>query len=247
MPGARRPGRVVFGIHPVAEYLERAPEAFLELWLTAGPSRQREDLARRAAARRLAVRHAPPADLDALAGSTHHQGAVAVLREFAYAEFEDIAASGADLLVAADGIEDPRNLGALLRSIAAAGAGGLLVPRDRAAEVTPAAEKAAAGATAFLPVARVVNLARAIDELHREHGYWAVALAADAERSLYESDLPRPTLLVIGGEAGLRPLVGEKCQLRVRIPMAPAVESLNVAVAAAVACFEIRRTWRPGP
>jgi 23S rRNA (guanosine2251-2'-O)-methyltransferase len=225
---------VVFGIHPVAEYLERAPEAFLELWLAAGPSRPREDLARRAAARRLAVRHAPPAELDALAGSTHHQGAVAVLREFAYADFEDVAA---------DGVEDPRNLGALLRSIAAAGAGGLLVPRDRAAEITPAAEKAAAGATAFLPVSRVVNLARAIDELHRRHGYWAVALAVDAERSLYERDVPRPALLVVGGEAGLRPLVGEKCQLRVRIPMAPAVDSLNVAVAAAVACFEIRRGW----
>lgn len=238
---SRTPGRLVFGLHPVEEYLARSPEAFLELWLASGPSRPRQELAREATRLGVRLRHAAPAELDALAGSSHHQGAVAVLREFAYSDLEDFARRRPELLIAADGIEDPRNLGALIRAAAAAGAGGLLVPRDRAAEITPAAEKAAAGATAILPVARVVNLARALDELHREYGYWAVALAHDAGRSLYEGELPRPTVLVVGGEAGLRPLVRQHCQVAVHIPMAAGVESLNVAVATAVAAFELRR------
>jgi 23S rRNA (guanosine2251-2'-O)-methyltransferase len=154
---------------------------------------------------------------------------------------EDVAAARPGLLVAADGIEDPRNLGALVRAIAAAGAGGLIIPRDRAAEVTPSAEKAAAGVTSWFPVVRVVNLSRALGQLKADFGFWAVALDQTGERDLYAGELPAPTVLVVGGETGLRPLVRQNCDVIVRIPMSAGVESLNVAVAAAVGCFELRR------
>lgn len=204
-------------------------------------NRGREEIAARAAAQGLAVHHAAVADLDVLCDHGRHQGAVAVLREFLYAELEDLADTKPMLLVAADGIEDPRNLGAMIRAIAAAGAGGLIVPRDRAAQVTPLTEKAAAGVTAFFPVARVTNLSRALEQLKNGFGYWPVALAQDGATNLYEADLPRPLVLVVGGETGIRPLVRQKCDMSVAIPMAAGVESLNVAVATAVACFELRR------
>lgn len=242
---AAKPGRgarrYVFGLHTVGEYLSRAPEGILEVWLAMPLNRGREAIASRAAELGLGIHRAAQADLDRLSEGAPHQGVVAVLREFGYLELEDLAHERPRMLVAADGIEDPRNLGALIRAVAAAGAGGLVVPRDRAAQITAVTEKASAGVTAFFPVARVTNLARALEALKRDFGYWAVALVQDGATSLYAADLPEPMVLVFGGESGVRPLVRQKCDIEVAIPMAAGVESLNVAVAAAVACFEVRR------
>jgi len=187
------------------------------------------------------VHNVAPAQLDEICGHAQHQGAAAALREFVYGNLEELASSKPDLLIAADGVEDPRNLGALVRSVAAAGAAGLIIPRDRAAQVTPVAEKAAAGVTAWFPIVRVVNLPRTLGQLKSEFGFWITALAHDAQQEIYDADLPQPVVLVVGGEGGIRPLVRRSCDIFVRIPMSGGVESLNVAVAAAVGCFELRR------
>jgi 23S rRNA (guanosine2251-2'-O)-methyltransferase len=236
----RLKGRFVFGTHPVEEHLRRGAAEVREVWLATPLNRAREEIAQAAEAAGLRLHRVAPEALLDLCGSEHHQGVVASLHEFAYANLEEVAVRRPPLLVAADGVEDPRNLGALVRGIAAAGAGGLLIPRDRAAQVTAVTEKAAAGVTAWFPVLRVVNLARALEQL-KKGGYWVAALTQDGERDLYAADLPQPTVLVVGGETGIRPLVRHNCDVSVRIPMAAGVESLNVAVAAAIACFELRR------
>lgn len=234
-------GRFAFGLHTVEAHLRRTDGDVIEVWLAVPLSRPREVIADLAGALGVKVHLVAGDELDLLCGAVPHQGAAASLREFTYREIEEIAGRRSDLLVAADGVEDPRNLGALIRGIAAAGAGGLIIPRDRAAQVTPVSEKAAAGVTSWFPVARVVNLARALEQAKKDFGYWAVALVQDGEQSLYGPDLPSPTILVVGGESGIRPLVRHVCDISARIPMAGGVESLNVAVAAAVACFEVRR------
>ena len=138
-------------------------------------------------------------------------------------------------------MQDPRNLGACLRSAEAAGATAVLIPRDRAAQLSPAAHKASAGSSERVPLIAVTNLARALEQL-RELGYWISGLAGDAEASLWEAELAGPLVLVMGGEeGGMRRLTRERCDRLLAIPMAGAVESLNVSVAAAVCLFEARR------
>ncbi len=145
------------------------------------------------------------------------------------------------LLLVLDGVQDPHNLGACLRSADAAGADAVLAPRDRAAGLTPAVRKVAAGAAEHLPFVVVTNLARALRAL-RERGVRVVGTAGEAETSLYAAELRGPLALVVGGEArGLRRLTREHCDLLVALPMAGAVESLNVSVAAGVALFEAVR------
>jgi 23S rRNA (guanosine2251-2'-O)-methyltransferase len=140
-----------------------------------------------------------------------------------------------------DGVTDPQNLGALARSAHALGAHGLVVPKDRAAGVTPAAFKAAAGALEHIPVARVTNVSRALEDL-KERGVWTVALAADGDRDLREVDLTSPIALVLGSEGkGVRPLVRKTCDHVARIPMAGRVGSLNVGAAGAIALYEVAR------
>jgi 23S rRNA (guanosine2251-2'-O)-methyltransferase len=150
--------------------------------------------------------------------------------------------------VAADSLNDPMNLGNLCRSALAAGAQGLIIPRDRAAGVTPAVIKAAAGALETLPVYRVTNLADTLLRL-KEAGLWVVGAEAGAPQSLYDADLTMPLTLVIGGEdTGIRPRVRRQCDLVVSIPLAgEAVSSLNAAAAGAVALFEIRRQRLTAP
>jgi 23S rRNA (guanosine2251-2'-O)-methyltransferase len=145
------------------------------------------------------------------------------------------------LLLVLDGITDPHNLGACLRSAEAAGVQALVIPKDRVAGVDAVARKVAAGAAEFLPVATVTNLARTLDAL-KERQIWVVGLAGEAQQSLYEADLERALALVLGAEGtGMRRLTREKCDFLVRIPMMGQVESLNVSVAAGVALFEARR------
>jgi 23S rRNA (guanosine2251-2'-O)-methyltransferase len=240
--------RVVYGVNPVRELMRSGGEGLAELWLAEGADRSRSlaELERLARERGAKVRTAPRPRLDRLAGGAGHQGVVAVVSDYRYREVEDLlaaarAAGEPPLLVVLDGVEDPQNLGAVVRSAHALGAHGVVVPRDRAAGVTPAAAKASAGAVEHCAVARVANLARAIEEL-KEQGVWSVAAVPNAERELRQVDLAGPTALVVGGEGrGIRPLVRRTCDHAARIPMVGRVGSLNASVAAAIALYEAAR------
>jgi 23S rRNA (guanosine2251-2'-O)-methyltransferase len=157
---------------------------------------------------------------------------------FPYADWYDLVTRRPACLLLADQVTDPRNFGALVRSADATGVGGVVIPQDRSVSVTAVVAKAAAGATAFVPIARVVNLARALEELQRT-GYWIVGLDGAAPRSLFDFSFPDRCALVVGAEGrGLRPLTRTKCDHLISIPMVGGVGSLNVSVAAAVALYE---------
>jgi 23S rRNA (guanosine2251-2'-O)-methyltransferase len=243
--------RVVYGVNPVKELLRAGGEGLSELWLAegarSGAVAELEAQARAAGAR---VKHAPRQKLDRLAGADRHQGVVAVVAaDFRYAEVEELLAAAKarnepPLLVILDGVEDPQHLGAIARSAVAMGAHGLIIPRDRAAGVTPAVVKASAGVIERCLVARVVNISRIIDEL-KEAGVWSVALAADGEQELQAVDLTGPMALVMGSEGeGIRQLVRKTCDHGARIGMVSGVESLSVSAAASVALYEAARQRR---
>jgi len=240
--------RVLYGVNPVRELLHAGGEGLFELWLAEGAERPRAlgELERMARQRGAKIRTAPRPRLDRLAGSPGHQGVVAVVADYRYRELGDLLAAARErgeepLLVLLDGVEDPQNLGAVVRSAHALGAHGVVIPRDRAAGVTPAVAKASAGAIEHCPVARVANLARTLEQLKQE-GIWSLALAQDGERALWQVDLAGPTALVVGGEGdGVRPLVRRTCDHTARIPMAGRVGSLNVSAAAAIALYETAR------
>jgi 23S rRNA (guanosine2251-2'-O)-methyltransferase len=190
-------------------------------------------------------------ELDRVAGGPHHQGLVLQVPPYDYAHPDDLLARAAEsptpaLVVALDGVTDPRNLGAVLRSAAAFGAHGVLVPSRRAAGVTATAWKVSAGAAARVPVARATNLTRALEE-YRKAGVFVVGLAGDADVSLADADLlSGPVVLVVGSEGkGLSRLVRETCDVVAAIPIGSAAESLNAAVATGIALYEVaahRRT-----
>lgn len=197
------------------------------------------------------VQRVERARLDALARSRAHQGVLAWGSPRAYVEVEDIlrrarARSEPPLVLVLDGIQDPRNFGALLRTAEATGVHGAIIPKRRAAPLTPAAGKASAGAVEHLPVARVPNLARVLEEL-KEEGLWVVGAEAGG-RVPWEVDLAGPLALVIGGEGrGMGRLVREKCDILVGLPMLGHVSSLNAGAAAAAILYEAIRQKRRGP
>jgi 23S rRNA (guanosine2251-2'-O)-methyltransferase len=186
------------------------------------------------------------AELDRMTGGILHQGIGVQVPPFAYEEFDDILAKAreqvAPLLVALDGVTDPRNLGAVVRSAAAFGAHAVVLPERRAAGITATAWRTSAGAAARVPVSRVVNLTRALKRC-QEQGFTVIGLDADGATSLYDLEAAvGPLVIVVGSEGrGLSRLVGATCDLRVSIPMASSVESLNASVAAAVALAEVAR------
>lgn len=204
------------------------------------------DLSERAAERRVPVERVSAEELDALLPDVDHQGVAAFaapaepLDENALDELLTTAGES-PLLLALDRVQDPHNLGACLRSAAAAGAAAVIVPKDRAAGLTPAARKVAAGGAEIVPLVRVTNLVRTLKRLQTQ-GFWAVGTVADAPAALHAVDLTGPLILVLGGEgAGLRRLTRETCDLLASIPMAGGVASLNVSVAAGICLFEARR------
>lgn len=209
-----------------------------------GGGRELGELAGEARARGVKVVFSDRGTLDRLAGGGRHQGAAAVLDAFAYADPGGLFRAAKEqrgLLLALDSVQDPRNLGAIIRSAEALGASGVLVPRDRQAPVTPAAERAAAGATAHLPVARIGNLARILEKLKKE-GFWIVGADSREGRLPEELDLPRPLVLVLGSEEkGIRPVNRRQCDTLVRIPLRGKVDSLNVSVAAGILIYELTR------
>ena len=200
-----------------------------------------------AANRGIPLLEAPRQELDRISGGAVHQGLVAQVPPYDYAHPDELlerayAAAETPLIVALDGVTDPRNLGAVVRSAAAFGAHGVLVPHRRSAGMTAAAWKASAGAAARLPVAQARNLTRALNA-YRSAGVFVVGLSADADVELAGIDVAAdPLVLVVGSEAkGLSRLVAASCDLKARIPMAPGTESLNAGVAAGIALYEIAR------
>jgi 23S rRNA (guanosine2251-2'-O)-methyltransferase len=192
------------------------------------------------------IRRVPLEALARAAGGGVHQGVVAEMEAAAPAGIDDLVqrAAGAALLVVLDGVEDPHNVGAILRTVDAAGGHGVIRQTRRAARLDGAAAKASAGAVHHVPVADVVNIARALEEL-KAAGVWTVGLDADGEIPYSDLDLTLPTAVVLGAEGhGLRRLVRERCDVRAAIPMAGRVGSLNVSVAAAVVLFEAVRQRR---
>ena len=230
---------ILSGIHPVAEALRagHSLERVLVAQGAGGPRLQGIiDLARRAS---VPVRFEPRAALDRLAGTPAHQGVVAMGAASRYRELEDVAAC--ELLVVLDGVEDPHNLGAVIRTALAAGAGAVVIPERRAASITDVVAKAAAGALEYLPVARVTNVNRALEEL-KNRGFWIYGLDERGEQDYTLVEFNTPTVLVLGGEGkGLHEQVRKHCDVVMRIPMAGKIASLNVSVAAGVALFEWRR------
>ena len=235
---------ILSGIHPVAEAL-RAKHSLERLLVAqgAGGPRVQEiiDLARRAS---IPVRFEPRAALDRLAGTSAHQGVVAMGAAQRYADLDAVAPC--EMLVVLDGVEDPHNLGAIIRTAHAAGAGAVVIPERRAAGVTDVVAKAAAGALEHLPVVRVTNINRALEEIKRR-GFWIYGLDERGTEAYDQVEYASPAAVVLGGEGkGLHEQVRKHCDALVRIPVAGRISSLNVSVAAGVMLFEWRRRRAQG-
>lgn len=238
---------LLVGRNPVVEAL-RAHVPATALYLARGievDDRINEAL-RTAGDRGIAILEVSRSELDRMTGGVLHQGIGLQVPPYAYEPFTDLVAAAneqvAPLLVALDGVSDPRNLGAVLRSAAAFGAHGVFLPERRSVGMTATAWRTSAGAAARIKVSRVTNLTRALKSC-QEQGYSVVGLDADGEASLYDLEVAvGPVVIVVGSEGrGMSRLVGETCDLRVAIPMASGVESLNASVAAAVALAEVAR------
>jgi 23S rRNA (guanosine2251-2'-O)-methyltransferase len=226
---------LVYGRNPVREAV-RGPRQVHELWAT-----------ERAAAHTPWFEHVPlhhvkpERELTEAAGTREHQGVIAWVDPFRYADALELASADAPLLVCLDQVTDPQNFGAVVRTAEGAGATGVVVPAHGAARVTPAVARASAGAVEHLPIAVVPNLARYLAEI-KGPGLWAYAAEADGALSMWTADLTGGVALVLGAEGkGVRPLVRRTCDGVISIPLAGHVGSLNVSVAAAVLLYEAQR------
>ncbi len=240
---------IIHGVHPVEEALATRPEAVERVWIAdsaRGPAIQR--IFDRARSLGVRAERCPKSQIDRLAKGTVHQGVIARVAEIAYASLPDVLEriEGDALLVALDHVQDPIHLGTVIRSAHLLGAHGVIVPKDRAVGLTPAAIKASAGAAAHLPVARVTNLARALDEL-RDAGIRVVGADMEGE-PCDRAELEGPICLVIGSEgAGLRRLTRERCDAIVSIPMvAEGVASFSVSASASILLYEVFRRRNAG-
>jgi len=232
---------VVYGIHAVTEAVRSRPVEYV--LVTEGQHNPRvQEIIDACRAGGISLRFAPRPALERAAGTAQHQNVVALCAPKAYEALETLfTASELPLLVALDGVEDPANLGAIIRTALAAGSSGVLIPERRAAGLSPAVARAAAGALEHVKVARVTNLARALSEL-KEHGIWVFGFEAQAEKSYLDLDYCQACALVLGGEGrGLHRLVRESCDELAHIPLRGPVASLNVSVAAAVVLYEAAR------
>jgi 23S rRNA (guanosine2251-2'-O)-methyltransferase len=239
---------VIFGINAVSEALKARGRAFE--WV--GLAKDRHDLrlqkliqeCRRGS---IPVRFLPRVELDRMAATASHQGVVAVTSSKQYADLDDLLGAKRgehSLVVVLDGVEDPHNLGAILRTADAAGADGIVIPERRAAGVTGTVAKASAGASEHLPIAKVTNVARTLEELKAKE-LWIVGLDERGRQSYDSVDYKMNCAVVLGGEGkGLHDLVAKKCDFLVSIPMLGKVPSLNVSVAAGVVLYEVVRQRR---
>lgn len=230
----------VCGVHPVFEALSSGnplvERIHVSRELRSDRIRRILDLAKQ---HDIPVRHEDASVLDKLARGVVHQGVIAVTGETKYAAFDDLFKPEKPLIVVLDGVEDPHNFGAVIRTAEACGASGVVVPERHSAPLNATATKASAGATAYVPVVRVTNLINAINKM-KERGVWVVGLDPAAKQLWTAFDYTAAVAVVLGGEhKGLRRLVRENCDILVRLPMLGKVESLNISVAAAVVLYEV--------
>ncbi|MBN2126320.1 MAG: 23S rRNA (guanosine(2251)-2'-O)-methyltransferase RlmB [Deltaproteobacteria bacterium] len=235
------------GFHAVREALAAGRIPLREVWMDDRRAGSRkEEILGLAAEKGVPVRFRRSEELEGLLPGLRHQGVVAVAGDFAYTEMEALVRDsrhrrGDALLIAADHITDEGNLGALIRTAAFFGAQGLILPRDRSARITERVLKRSAGAFVYLPVARVVNLARTLEILKRE-GFWIVGAAGEGPETIYRFDWRRDVVLVLGREdRGLSPVIRRSCHQLVAIPSPGSVQSLNVSVAGGIVMAEILR------
>ena len=245
-PAHRNPqSALVYGVLPVLEALRANSRRIDKVFIVDGAKEQRLneifDLARDYG---VMIDRVSRESLSRLVGGgANHQGVAAVTASAEYVSADEIfdGLEGEALLVVLDGIEDPRNLGAILRTVECAGADGVFIPERRAVGLTDTVAKSSAGATEYVKVAKVTNLNRLIDEL-KERKIWVVGTSGDAEMNYDEWDWKQPSALVLGAEgSGLHRLVAENCDVLVKIPMYGRIKSLNVSVAAGVVLFEAKR------
>ena len=250
--GPRRPesrpersSDMVYGVLPVLEALRSKRRRIDKVLIAEGVRESRlSQVVETARANDIPVTFAPRLSLDKQAGAgSNHQGVIAFAAAADYVDVEEILRDAGNdaLLVVLDGVEDPQNLGAILRSVECAGADGVIIPERRAVGLTQTAAKASAGAIEYIKVGKVPNLNRLIEDL-KERNIWVVGTDGDAEMDYTEWDWTRPSAIVMGGEGrGLHKLVAENCDVLVKIPMYGKIESLNVSAAASVILFEARR------
>jgi 23S rRNA (guanosine2251-2'-O)-methyltransferase len=239
---------LIGGFHAVLAALEDAQDKPFEILLAEGRDDERTRRVRKLANEHgVRLRVAGRSDLDLKAPGLRHQGVLAYVPERAF-DAEDLLYRPAEpqhLLLVLDGVQDPHNLGACLRTAEAVGVTAVIIPKDRSTGLTAVARKAAAGAAERVPLVAVTNLARTLARL-KELGYWVTGLAGEAQETVFDVDLTGPVALVMGAEAeGLRRLTRDSCDRLVRIPMRGKIESLNVSVAAAVCLYEAFRQRQP--
>ena len=237
---------VVYGIHAVREALGTRPVDYV--LVTQGYQNPRlQEIIDACRAAGIALRFSPRPAVERAAGAVHHQNVVAVCTPKSYDDLSALLAPQWPLVVALDGVEDPANLGAIIRTVVAAGATGVVIPERRAAGLSPAVARAAAGALEHAKVARVANLVRALMDLKKSN-LWVYGLEAGAPKSYTELDYAPGCVLVLGGEGqGLHRLVRETCDELGHIPLHGPVNSLNVSVAAGVVLYEALRQRTPRP
>jgi len=231
---------ILFGTHPVHEALlaGRPMERVLIARGAKGP--RLSEITELCRSSSVPLRFEDRKHLDRIAAGGVHQGVVAIVSEERYTDAERVIAAGG-MVVVLDGVEDPRNLGAILRTAEAAGVGGVILPERRSAGLTASAVKASAGAASHLPVVRVTNVGRVLDTL-KQRGFWIYGLDERGDHDYDIVEFTSPAALVVGGEGkGLHQHVQKRCDFLVRIPLAGKVSSLNVSVACGIALFEWKR------
>ena len=238
---------ILFGINVLLEALHANSRTFNKILVQKGRGgRDLDEIVRLARERRIPVQSSPREQLDRLTSRRPHQGIVGIVSSKGYTSLETLLDRAGEsrhpiFLIVLDGVEDPHNLGAIIRSAEAAGADGVVIPERRAVGLTPTVAKSSAGAIEYLPVARVVNLFQALETM-KSRGAWIIGLSERGKIPYDAVDLTRPIALVLGGEGGgLRPRTLEGCDELVSIPMRGKISSLNVSVAAGIVAFEVVR------
>lgn len=251
LAAAPNTGMRLYGVAPVLEALRAGQRPLEQITIAEGAHHFRlRELLELAHRLNVPIRRAPRMEIERSVGAgVNHQGIVAIIAAARYADTDDlldnlaarVGTTDAPLVVVLDGVEDPRNLGAIIRTVECVGAHGVLIPERRAVGLTDIVAKTSAGALEHVPVARASNLTRLIEQL-KERNIWTIGTSADAPLEYTAWDFTQPTALVLGGEgAGLHRLVRERCDALVRIPVRGRIESLNVSVAAGIVLYEALR------
>jgi 23S rRNA (guanosine2251-2'-O)-methyltransferase len=246
-PSVPRGTMVVYGVNPVLEALTSRRQRVREIWVGRGKADARlGQIVSLAESQSIPVRWVDRAHLDSATHNAAHQGIAGVLTRFRYFELPEILRQsvGTPLLIVLDGVQDPRNLGAIVRTADACGAWGVCIPKDRAAQITGAVAKASAGAVFHVPIIRVTNVSATLNAL-KQSDLWVAGASGESPLSIFDQDLTIPLALVIGGEGhGIRPLVRRHCDMLLSVPMKGSLDSLNASVATAVMLYEVFRQRR---